>query len=76
MLTRKALPLAQNHSAAFTSVWLQPYLLFLCVFPTLGEGQVRLQDPPAGDGGAAEEVQRQEEAEGQQTADFEAWIRN
>lgn len=33
-----------------------------------GEGQVRLQDPPARNGGTAEEVQRQEEAEGQQSA--------
>lgn len=29
-----------------------------------GEGPVRLQDPPARNGGAAEEVQRQEEAKG------------
>lgn len=37
------------------------YLFFLkCGFA--GEGQVRLQDPPARDGGAAEEVQCQEEA--------------
>lgn len=60
-----------SHSAVFV---LSSVLLYInseitskpvgCLF-SAGEGPLRLQNPPAGDGGAAEEVQRQAEAEGE-----------
>lgn len=73
-----ALPSLWSHIFAFTSVlWLLIYVSswFLivcacaCVCVCVGEGQVCLQDPPAWNSGAAEEVQCQAEAEGQHRVD-------
>lgn len=46
-----------------------PIIVLVCACVCAGEGQVCVQDPPARNSGAAEEVQRQEEAEGQHHLD-------